>query len=161
MISTISPPLSGSWFGFSLLMVCLPLNLGYKDHCISTLAHYFQLCFQRLAYGHDCLVEKGFGFDGQFIKVLKGNRVLKIYTGFSCTICEQTYLDIQICKCILMSFYELNTPQACYSNSHVFFHRIFPTHAAQALTSSLSMIFSTVNHSQANSSFDAIRCTKL
>lgn len=77
MISTISPLLSGSWFGFSLLMVCLPLNLGYKDHCISTLAHYFQLCFQRLAYGHDCLVEKGFGFDGQFIKVLKGNRVLQ------------------------------------------------------------------------------------
>jgi hypothetical protein len=41
------------------------------------------------------------------------------------------------------------------------FHRILPTHRAQSWTSSLCIILSTVYHSFANSSLEAMRCTKL
>lgn len=45
--------------------------------------------------------------------------------------------------------------------SYLAFHLTLPTHLAQSSTSSLSKILSTVNHSLANSSFPAMRCTKL
>lgn len=55
----------------------------------------------------------------------------------------------------------LITKTTCDTSIYLAFHLTLPTHFAQSLTSSLSQILSTVNHSLANSSLLAMRCTKL